>query len=409
VTGSVEHVVVAPDKFKGSLTAAAAAARIACGISAAAPGTTVSVIPVADGGEGTVLAAAAAGFDLVPVLARGPSGEPVTGWLAVRDTVAVVEAAQVSGLQLVPTGQFRPLTASSYGTGQLIAAAADLGCREVILGLGGVAGTDGGAGLAQGLGALLLDERRQLLPPGGGSLAQLSHLDLDPLRARVAGVTFTAALDVDNPLLGPRGAAAVYGPQKGASPGDVALLDGALTHWADIVSATTGSDLRDMPGAGAAGGLGFGVLSLLNATGRPGISLLLDLLGFATALSHATLVVTGEGCLDQQTLHGKAPVGVLAAATAAGIPVAAVAGRLDLTSRQWREAGFAAAYALVDLAGDGVDPIAAAGDLAEQAGRLIAADFLSADRASVPRQPQARLARQYRLTPQQSALWVRRN
>jgi len=374
VTGLVEHVVVAPDKFKGSLTAAEAAARIACGISAAAPGTTVSVIPVADGGEGTV--PAAVGFDLVPVPARGPSGQSVTGWLAVRDTVAVVEAAQVSGLQLVPPDERQPLTATSYGTGQLIAAAADLGCREVILGLGGVACTDGGAGLAQGLGALLLDDRGHLLPPGGGALPQLSQLDLEPLRARIAGITFTAALDVDNPLLGPRGAAAVYGPQKGASTSDVAQLDEALTHWADMVSGTTGTDLRALPGAGAAGGLGFGVLSLLNATARPGIALLLDLLGFATALSNATLVVTGEGCLDQQTLHGKAPAGVLAAATAAGVPVAAVAGRLELTSAQWREVGFAAAYALSDLAGDGVDPMAKAGDLAEHAGGLIAEAFL---------------------------------
>jgi len=376
VTGGRQHVVVAPDKFKGSLTAAEAAARIAGGISAAAPGTTVSVIPVADGGEGTVLAAAAAGFDLVPVPARGPSGQLVTGWLAVRDRVAVVEAAQVSGLQLVPPDSLQPLTASSYGTGQLIAAAADLGCREVILGLGGVACTDGGAGLAQGLGALLLDARGHLLPPGGGALPQLGQLDLEPLRARVAGITFTAALDVDNPLLGPRGAATVYGPQKGATPGDVALLDDALTHWADIVRATTGTDLRDAPGAGAAGGLGFGVLSLLNASARPGIRLLLELLGFAEALKGATLVVTGEGCLDSQTLHGKAPAGVLAAATAVGVPVAAVAGRVDLTSPQWRAAGFAAAYALTDLAGDGVDPIASAGDLAERAGALIARAFL---------------------------------
>ena len=376
MTGGRQHVVVAPDKFKGSLTAAEAAARIAKGIRAAAPGTTVSVIPVADGGEGTVLAAAAAGFDLVPVPARGPSGQLVTGWLAVRDAVAVVEAAQVSGLQLVPPESLQPLTASSYGTGQLIAAAADLGCREVILGLGGVACTDGGAGLAQGLGALLLDARGHLLPPGGGALPQLGQLDLEPLRARVAGITFTAALDVDNPLLGPRGAATVYGPQKGATPGDVALLDDALTHWADIVRATTGTDLRDAPGAGAAGGLGFGVLSLLNASARPGIRLLLELLGFAEALKGATLVVTGEGCLDSQTLHGKAPAGVLAAATAVGVPVAAVAGRVDLTSPQWRAAGFAAAYALTDLAGDGVDPIASAADLAERAGALIARAFL---------------------------------
>ena len=376
MTGFAQHVVVAPDKFKGSLTAAEAAAQIAGGISAAAPGTKVSVIPVADGGEGTVLAAAAAGFDLVPVPARGPFGQSVTGWLAVRDTVAVVEAAQVSGLQLIPPDGRQPLTASSYGTGQLIGAAADLGCREVILGLGGVACTDGGAGLAQGLGALLLDDRGHLLPPGGGALPRLCQLDLEPLRTRVAGITFTAALDVDNPLLGPQGTAAVYGPQKGATPGDVAVLEGALTHWADIVSSTTGTDLRAVPGAGAAGGLGFGVLSLLNATARPGIELLLDLLGFAAALEDATLVVTGEGCLDQQTLHGKAPAGVLAAATAAGVPVAAVAGRLDLTAQQWRATGFAAAYALTRLAPEGTDPIAAAADLAEQAGALIAADFL---------------------------------
>jgi len=382
VTGVRGHVVVAPDKFKGSLTAAEAAARIACGISATAPGTTVSVIPVADGGEGTVLAAAAAGFDLVPVPARGPSGQSVTGWLAVRGTVAVVEAAQVSGLQLVPPDSLQPLTASSYGTGQLIAAAADLGCREVILGLGGVACTDGGAGLAQGLGALLLDDRGHLLPPGGGALPQLCQLDLEPLRARIAGITFTAALDVDNPLLGPRGAAAVYGPQKGAAADDVTLLEDALTHWADIVRVMTGSDLRDSPGAGAAGGLGFGVLSLLNATAQPGIELLFGLLGFAPALANATLVVTGEGCLDDQTLHGKAPAGVLAAAAAAGIPVAAVTGRLELTAAQWREAGFAAAYALTDLAGDGVDPIAEAGDLAEQAGALIARDFLCPNRVT---------------------------
>lgn len=377
MTASAQHVIVAPDKFKGSLTAAEAAARIARGITAAAPGTQVCVMPVADGGEGTVLAAATAGFDLVPVPVRGPLGEPATGWIAVRDEVAVVEAAQASGLQLVPAGGRRPLTASSYGTGQLIAAAAGLGCRRVVLGLGGVACTDGGAGLAQGLGALLLDHRGRPVPPGGGALPLLHRIDLDPLRERTRGIEFTAAVDVDNPLLGPRGAAAVYGPQKGATHQEVDALDAALAHWADIVAVTTGTDLRDAPGAGAAGGLGFGVLSLLGACVRPGIALLLELLGFAAALRQATLVVTGEGCLDGQTLHGKAPAGVLAAAAAADVPVAVIAGRVDLTEKQWRAAGFAAAYALADLAGESCDSVEHAGDLAEQTGRRVAADFLA--------------------------------
>ena len=376
MTGLPRHVVVAPDKFNGSLTAAEAAARIARGITAAAPGTPVSVIPVADGGEGTILAAAAAGFDLMPAPARGPAGEPVTGWIAVRGDVAVIEAAQTSGLQLVPPDDRRPLAASSYGTGQLIAAAAGLGCKQVVLGLGGVASTDGGAGLAQGLGALLLDDRGRPVPLGGGGLARLHRIDLDPLRERTRGIEFTAAVDVDCPLLGPRGAAAVHGPQQGATPGEARVLEAALAHWADVVAATTGTDLRDAPGAGAAGGLGFGALSLLGATARPGIALLLELLGFDAALRNASLVVTGEGCLDARTLRGRAPAGVLAAASAARVPVAVVAGRVDLTEAQWRAAGFAAAYGLDELAAEGVDPVAAADELAERAGARVAADFL---------------------------------
>jgi glycerate kinase len=283
----------------------------------------------------------------------------------------------------VPPDVRRPLAASSYGTGQLIAAAAGLGCKRVVLGLGGVASTDGGAGLAQGLGALLLDARGRPVPLGGGGLAGLRRIDLGPLRERTRGIEFTAAVDVDNPLLGPRGAAAVYGPRKGATPGEARVLDAALAHWADVVAATTGTDLRDTPGAGAAGGLGFGALSLLGATARPGIALLFELLGFDAALRDASLVVTGEGCLDAQTPRSGAPAAVLAAASAAGVPVAVVAGRVDLTEAQWRAAGFAAAYGLSDLAADaaggpgGADAITAAGELAERAGARVAADFLA--------------------------------
>ncbi len=346
------HVVIAPDKFKGSLSAAQAAERIAAGVRRAAPGTDVRTLPVADGGEGTVLAALAAGYRRVEATVSGPTGRPVAAVLAVRDRTAVVEAAQASGLTLLPGGVPAPLTADSHGTGQLIARALELGCDRIVLGLGGVACTDGGAGMARALGASLLGPRGEELPRGGAALRGLTRLDLGTLPKALAGVEVVIAGDVDNPLLGERGAAAVYGPQKGASPKDVAELDAALAHWSAAVGAATGTDLRAAPGAGAAGGLGFGAMALFGARMRPGIELLLELLGFDQAVRGARLVVTGEGCLDVQTLHGKAPAGVAAAAAGAGVPVAAVAGLLELTEEQWRGAGFTAAYALAELAGE---------------------------------------------------------
>jgi len=370
------HVVIAPDKFKGSLSAAEAAERIAAGVRRAVPGTEVRTLPVADGGEGTVLAALAAGYRRVEATVSGPTGEPVTAVLAVSDRTAVVEAAQASGLTLLPGGVPAPLTADSYGTGQLIARALELGCDRIVLGLGGVACTDGGAGMARALGASLLDQGGAELARGGAALRDLAVLDLGALPKALAGIEVVIAGDVDNPLLGERGAPAVYGPQKGATPGDVAELDAALAHWADAVGALTGTDLRNTPGAGAAGGLGFGAMALLGAQMRPGIGLLLDLLGFDQAVRGARLVVTGEGCLDVQTLHGKAPAGVAAAATGAGVPVAAVAGLLELTEAQWRGAGFVAAYALAELAGPGGDSIARAAELAELAGQRLALDLL---------------------------------
>ncbi|MEZ0094738.1 glycerate kinase [Streptacidiphilus sp. EB129] len=373
------HVVIAPDKFKGSLTAAEAAERIAAGIRRAAPGTEVRLLPVADGGEGTVLAALAAGYRREEVTVSGPTGEPVQAALAVLDRTAVIEAAQASGLQLLPGGVPAPLAAGSYGTGQLIARALELGCTRIVLGLGGVACTDGGAGMVQALGVTLRDAAGAELPPGGAALSRLHSLDPGPLADTLAGVEVVIASDVDNPLLGERGAPAVYGPQKGATPADVAELDRALGVWADAVAALTGTDLRETPGAGAAGGLGFGALAMLGAKLRPGIELLLDLLSFDQAVRGARLVVTGEGCLDVQTLHGKAPAGVAAAATGAGVPVAAVAGRIDLDEPAWREAGFAAAYALGDLLPqDGApgDSITRAAELAELAGERLAAEFL---------------------------------
>jgi glycerate kinase len=372
------RVVIAPDKFKGSLTAAQAAEHIAKGVVRAVPGAEVRLLPVADGGEGTVQAALAAGYEEIRVPVLGPTGALVAASIAVRDRVAVVEAAQASGLQLLPGGMPRPLSSSSYGTGQLIARAAKLDCRRLVLGLGGVACTDGGAGMAQALGMRLLDAHRRDLPPGGAALANLRAIEPGPRLSLLDGVEIVVASDVDNPLTGGRGAAAVYGPQKGAGPTDVFRLDAALNHWADQVAEHTGVDLRDVPGAGAAGGLGFGAMALFRASLRPGIELLLDLLDFGTAIDGARLVITGEGCLDHQTLRGKAPVGVAAAAAAARVPVAAVAGRVELSEPDWRAAGFAAAYSLADLAGPGGDSLTRARQLAEQAGARAAADLLRA-------------------------------
>jgi len=371
----VAHVLIAADKFKGSLTAAEVAAAIRSGLHRVRPEVPVVVVPVADGGDGTLAAAVAAGYQQVPVTASGPTGEPVATGYARRGDLAVVELADVSGLVRLPDGM-APLRATSRGTGEVVAAALDAGARRVVLGIGGSAGTDGGAGLVQALGARLLDRHGQEIGDGGAALAELATIDLGPLRARLAGVEMTVACDVVNPLTGPLGAAAVYGPQKGASAEDVALLDQALTHWADVVQASTGADLRDSPGAGAAGGVGFAAIALLDAGLRPGTELVFELVEFYQQLTDAALVITGEGSLDEQTLHGKAPIGVAHAAQAAGIPVVAVCGQLALAPEQLQQVGIAAAYSLTDLEPDVRRCIAEAGFLLELLGEQIATEQL---------------------------------
>jgi glycerate 2-kinase len=371
------HVLVAPDKFKGTLTASEVAARVTAGIAAVAPEVPVREVPVADGGDGTVDAALAAGFTRVPVRAQGPVGKPVDTAFALRDGVAVVEMADVSGLRLLPRDGLAALEASSYGTGEVIAAALDHGCHTVLLGIGGSASTDGGAGLLTALGARLVDADGAELALGGAALARLARLELDGLHPKLASTAVVVASDVDNPLLGPNGAAAVYGPQKGADPDDVALLDAALAHWADVLDAATGTALRDRPGAGAAGGVGYGALAALGAELKPGIDMVLELVGFADALPGARLVVTGEGSLDEQTLSGKAPAGVAAAAVAAGIPVVTVSGRLALRPEQLAAAGVKQAYALTDIEPDLARCLAEPGPLLERLARKLAEDWLS--------------------------------
>ncbi|MFD4723678.1 glycerate kinase [Streptomyces seoulensis] len=364
-------VLVAPDKFKGSLTAAEVAAHVAAGLRRAVPGVAVETLPVADGGDGTVDAAVAAGYERREVTVAGPLGHPVTAAFAVRGDTAVVEMAEASGLRRLPAGTFAPLTASTHGSGELLRAALDTGARTVVLGVGGSATTDGGAGMLTALGARFLDERGEPVGPGGG-LADLAEADLTGLDPRLASVELILASDVDNPLTGPHGAAAVYGPQKGASPAEVTLLDDALTRYAAVLA----PGLAELPGAGAAGGVGYAAL-LLGARFRAGIEVMLDVLGFAEALARAGLVITGEGALDEQTLHGKAPAGVAAAARAAGKEVIAVCGRLTLPPETLHRAGITAAYPLTALEPDPATCIAQAGPLLEHVASRIAERHLS--------------------------------
>src|SRR6476661_7623572 len=347
----MSHVLIASDKFKGSLTAAEVGAAVSLGLRTSRPGLDVVTVPVADGGDGTLAAAIAAGYESVPVTASGPTGLPVATSYARLGDRAVVELADISGLLRLPSG-LAPLTASSRGTGEVIAAALDAGCRHIVLGIGGSASTDGGAGLVSALGARLLDADGLEIADGGAALEGIARLDLGGLHPGLAGAEIVVACDVDNPLTGPNGAAAIYGPQKGATPDDIARLDGALDRWADAVAVATGTDFRDNPGAGAAGGVGFAAIALLGAQLRPGIDLIFELVDFHRQLAGAALVVTGEGSLDEQTLHGKAPAGVAAAARAAGIPVVTVSGRVALSADQIAGAGIRRAYALTDIESD---------------------------------------------------------
>ncbi|MCP8707555.1 glycerate kinase [Streptomyces sp. AC04842] len=366
-------MLVAADKFKGSLTAVEVAERVTAGLRVVRPDLRVEALPVADGGDGTVAAAVAAGFERHEVTVSGPLGDEVTAAYALRDGTAVVEMAEASGLQRLPEGVFAPLTASTYGSGELLRAALDAGARSIVFGVGGSATTDGGAGMLAALGARFLTASGEPVGPGGAALAEVATADLSGLDPRLRSVEFVLASDVDNPLTGPKGAAAVYGPQKGASPEDVERLDAALGHFAKVLDA---AELATSPGAGAAGGIGFGAL-LVGARFRPGIEVMLDVLGFASALQRADLVITGEGSLDEQTLHGKAPAGVAAAARAAGKDVIAVCGRLALAPEVLGRAGIRRAYALTDLEPDVARCIADAGPILERTAERIARDYLT--------------------------------
>jgi glycerate 2-kinase len=373
------RVVVAPDKFKGSLSASGVAEAVAAGIASKRSDARLDLLPVADGGDGTVDAAVAAGFSRIAIDTVGPTGEPIATSYAARDGVAVVELASSVGLSRLPSGRLDPLGSSTYGLGVVVGAAIDIGVSRIVLGLGGSASTDGGAGMLQALGARLLDDHGRDLPPGAGALSRLAQVDLAPLRARLGSVELVVAIDVDNPLLGPRGAAEVFGPQKGASAQDVADLEHGLARLAAFVVSATGRDLASSPGAGAAGGTGFAAMAAMGGAARPGIELVLELTNFDQAVRQAVLVVTGEGSLDEQSLAGKAPVGVARAARRAhpAVPVVAVAGRSLLDRERLAQAGFDAVYALSEIESDPARSMAGAAPLLTRVGAQIAAEWLS--------------------------------
>ena len=344
-------IVIAPDSFKESLSAEGVAQAIARGFQSIYPSAELVLLPVADGGEGTTdsLVAATKGRRITQQ-ATGPLGESVEAfWGLLGDgKTAVVETAAASGLDLIDSSQRDPLTATTRGTGELILAAVDQGAKHIIVGLGGSATNDGGAGMLQALGVGLLDASGEQIPSGGIGLAKLATIDLSNLDARLADVRFDVACDVDNPLIGDNGASAIFGPQKGATPEMVKTLDANLAHFAAITQQATGKDIVNIPGAGAAGGLGGGFLGFLNATLKSGIDIVLDAVAFEEHLTGASLVVTGEGRMDSQTIRGKTPVGVSKRAKAAGnIPVIALAGSVAADADVVYEHGIDAVFSVV--------------------------------------------------------------
>ena len=359
-------LVIAPDSFKESLSAPEVAAAIARGWSRARPLDEILLRPMADGGEGTVDAVlAATGGERRECAVRGPLGTSVQahwGWL--EEGAAVIEMAAASGLHWVAPQQRDATRTTSYGTGELIRAALDAGARKIILGLGGSATNDGGMGLLQALGVRFLDKRGEPLGDGGAALAGLHAIDLAGLDPRLAAVEVEVAADVNNPLCGEHGASAVFGPQKGASPEQVRQLDAALARYAEVAARTLGQDLSLFPGVGAAGGLGFAARAFLKARFRPGVELVAEVSGLAEALQGADLAITGEGRLDEQSLHGKTPIGVARLAREAGVPLIALAGSLGKGYGRLHEAGIAAAFSLVP------GPISLAEAMAGAAGEL---------------------------------------
>ncbi|WP_059106139.1 glycerate kinase [Shouchella shacheensis] len=346
----MKKIVIAPDSFKESFSALEAAVAIEKGFRTVFPEAVYEKIPMADGGEGTVQSIAdALGAEQRTLTVTGPLGKPVHAVYALAHTekVAVIEMAAASGLQLVSPEARDPRLTTTYGTGELVADALEQGATRIILGIGGSATNDGGAGFAQALGLKLLDDQGANLHYGGSALKQLARIDTEDVHPKLKEATIEVACDVDNPLLGERGAAAVYGPQKGADAACIEELEAALTHFADIIEKALGKDVRHTPGSGAAGGFGAGLLGFFDSRLASGVTLILESTRFAERVAGADLVITGEGRIDHQTPFGKTPIGVAKAAKQADAPVIAIAGQLGEGHEAIFENGIDAAFSLV--------------------------------------------------------------
>jgi len=349
-------IVIAPDSFKESLSALQVAKALEGGFREIYPDADYVTLPMADGGEGTVEAlVAATGGQIHKVKVRGPLGPNVDAFYGMSGDgrTAVIEMAAAAGLALIAPSERDPMRTTTYGVGELICAALDRGARHLIVGLGGSATNDGGAGLIQALGVRLLDENGKDLSFGGGALAELARIDVTALDSRLASCRIEVACDVDNPLIGPRGASAIFGPQKGATPDLVKNLDANLSHYARCIKRDLGVAIADIPGAGAAGGLGAAFIAFLGAELRPGIDIIMKAVGFETIVADADLVITGEGRIDSQTIHGKTPIGIARVAKRYGKPVIAIAGSLgadvDIVHGYGIDAVFSILYRICSL------------------------------------------------------------
>jgi glycerate 2-kinase len=325
-------IVIAPDSFKGSLTAIEVSDALEKGVKEVFPEAKVEKIPMADGGEGTVqcLVNATRG-EIYEKEVIGPLGEPVIasfGILGDQNT-AVLEMASASGLPLVPPEKKNPLITTTFGTGQLIKAALDHGCRKMIIGIGGSATNDGGAGMVQALGVRLLNEAGKDIGYGGTQLSQLNRIDVSEMDRRIKKTKILVASDVQNPLCGPTGASRIYGPQKGATEEMITTLDYALSHFAQIIKQDLGKDISDIPGAGAAGGLGAGLMAFLDAELKPGIDIVINNVHLEEIVQDADLVITGEGEINGSTIYGKTPIGVARVAKKYQIPVVSISALID--------------------------------------------------------------------------------
>jgi glycerate 2-kinase len=369
-------IVIAPDSFKESLSALEVATQIEEGFREVFPDAQYHKLPMADGGEGTVAAmVAATGGTLVAAVVTGPLGEPVQAHFGLTGDggTAIIEMAAASGLALVAPGQRNPLVTTSYGTGELIKAALEAGARHLIIGIGGSATNDGGAGMLQALGVKLLDGAGGELGFGGGKLAGLDKIDIAGLDPRLKGCRIDAACDVNNPLTGPKGASAIFGPQKGATPDMVAQLDANLARYAGVIRRDLVVEVDAVPGAGAAGGMGAALLAFLGAQLRPGIEIIMEAVGLEEVVRDADLVITGEGRIDSQTVHGKTPIGVARVAKRHGKPVIGIAGCLSDDADVVHDYGIDAVFSVLRQPGTVEQALAHAGANVRVAARNVAA------------------------------------